>query len=81
MRGVAGRARELTVPRSFRPAAGRWAKAHPTGARLILLLAVRHPDYGAERLVFAAPAAEDILIEINLMGDRKAALRAESHVK
>ena len=42
------------------------------------VLTARHPDYGSERLVFGVPAAGEILVEINLMGDRsgrKARLR------
>ena len=48
------------------------------------VLSVEHRDFGAERLVFAAPSAEAILIEINLSGNRsgrKARLRSPAEVE
>ena len=48
------------------------------------VLEVQHPDYGAERLVFAVPPGDETLVEINLMGDRrgrKARLRSAYEVE
>ncbi|MEM7349631.1 MAG: hypothetical protein AAF657_02420 [Acidobacteriota bacterium] len=48
------------------------------------VLSVEHRDYGAEKLVFASPADDAILIEINLSGNRsgrKARLRSPAEVE
>ncbi|MEM7581792.1 MAG: hypothetical protein AAF560_00305 [Acidobacteriota bacterium] len=34
------------------------------------VLVTQHPDYGSERLVFSVPEGEEILVEINLSGNR-----------
>ncbi len=47
------------------------------------VLVTEHPDFGSERLVFAIPAGEELLVEINLSGNRsgrKARLRTAHEI-